>query len=323
MTTRTLSYSITLGGNSVTDLLSCSVAEGFNQATSRFEMEMRTLPSCDVNSDVSITFGFTGSTALVFTGKIDNIEKDNPPGVIRVTGRDALKRAQEHLLVPSAAQEPAFSRTNISAEALVQALLAECGLTNYGSDASGFTFFEPEFSLEFVYGAIEQICGIIQWHCYADTSGKVWFKDIQPEPSGASSKTFNSGVGGNLTLIRYRKSDSDLRNKVIVFGKDEIQASASASSPYVPSGYYKTAVVASPLIDTQAMADGAATYNLAAWNKLLEAVEGEAEGDPTVHARQTVTVTETWTGINENWFVHNCTHRFGPNNYVMDLTLTK
>jgi len=323
MTTRVRSYSITLDGNAVTDLTECSVSEGFNQSSARFEMMMRTLPACDVNDDVSITLGYTGNSNLIFTGKIDYIQKDNPPGLTTVTGRDVLKRAAEHLLVPGAAQDPAFTRGNISAEALVQALLAECGLTNYGSDASGYTFLEPEFTLVQVYSAIEQICGILQWHCYADTAGKVWFKDIKPVPVGAPSKTFNSGVGGNLLLIDYRKDDDDLRNKVVVFGKDPISATASAASPYVPSGYYKTAVVASPLIDTQAMADGAASFNLTAWNKLTETIDAEAEGDSSVHVRDTVTVTETWTGVDEDWFVHNCVHRFGPRDYVLDLTLTK
>jgi len=327
MTTRVLSYSITLGGNAVTDLTQATVNEGFNQASTRFELQMRTLPACDVNGDVSITLGYSGSTSLVFTGKIDSIEKNNPPGLVTVMGRDILKRASEHLLVPATADVPAYSATNISAEALVQALLAECGLTNYGSDASGYTFLEPEFSLETVYGAIEQICNILQWHCYADTSGKVWFQDIKPVPSGAPSKTFNSGVGGNLTLISYRKSDADLRNKVVVFGKDDIQATASAASSYVPAGYYKTAVIASPLIDSQTMADGAASFNLTAWNKLTEMIDCEAEGDASVHVRQTVTVTETWTGINENWFVYSCNHNFGTGGdnptYKLGLTLSK
>jgi len=322
MTTRILSYSVTLNGNAVTDMTQCTVNQGFNQATARFDMEMRTLPACDVNDDVSITLGYSGSTSLVFTGKIDTIEKSNPPGVTRVTGRDILKRAQEHLLVPTTAQVPAFTRTNISAEALVQALLAECGLTNYGSDVSGYTFLEPEFSLEFVFGAIEQICNILQWHCYADTAGKVWFRDIKPVP-GVSSKTLNSGVGGNLTLISYRKSDADLRNKVVVFGKDDIQATASAASPYVPAGYFKTAVIASPLIDSQTMADGAASFNLTAWNKLTETIDCEAEGDADVNVMDTVTVTETWTGINEDWFVYSCDHHWGPRDYRLGLTLMK
>jgi len=322
MTTRRLSYTIALNGNAVTDLTECTVDEGFNQSSTRFSMVIRTLPACVVNDAASITLGYVGSTSLVFTGYIDNIQKDNPPGLTTVTGRDELKRAAEHLLVPINAQDPAFSRGNISAEALVQALLAEAGLTNYGSDVSGYVFLEPEFSLEFVYGAIEQVCRIIQWHCYADTAGKVWFKDIKPVPSGGASHTFKTGVGGNLVMIAYRQSDDDLRNKVVVFGKDPIYAEASTASPYVPAGYYKTAVVASPLIDTQQMADGAASFNLTAWNKLTEIVEGEAEGDPNVHVRNTVLVQDTFTGRNENWFVYTCSHRFSSM-YKLGLTLIK
>lgn len=322
MTTRRLSYSIALNGNPVTDLTECTVDEGFNQSSARFSMVMRTLPGCVVNDSVSITLGYVTGTALIFTGYIDDIQPANPPGLTTVTGRDDLKRASEHLLVPPNSEDPAFKRTNISAEALVQDLLAECGLTNYGSDASGYTFLEPEFSLEFVYGAIEQICSILQWHCYADTSGKVWFRDIKPVPVGGAVATFNTGVGGNLTMVNYRQSDDDLRNKVVVFGKEDIYAEASAASPYVPGGYYKTAVVASPLIDSQGMADGAAAFNLAAWNKLTEVVEAEAEGNPNVHVRDTVLVQDTFTGRNENWFVYNCSHRFSKD-YRLGLTLMR
>jgi hypothetical protein len=324
MTTRSLSYTIALNGNPVTDLDACTVDEGFNQSSTRFEMTMHTLPACSVNDSVSITLGYVAGAALIFTGYIDNIQPTNPDGLTTVTGRDALKRAAEHLLVPVNSEDPAFKRVNISAETLVQDLLAECGLVNYGSDVSGFTFLEPEFSLEFVYGAIERICGILQWHCYADTAGKVWFQDIKPVPAGAAVANFTVGVGGNLVTINYRQSDEDLRNKVVVFGKEDIYAEASAASPYVPAGYYKTAVVASPLIDTQQMADGAANFNLTAWNKLTEIVEAEAEGNPNVHVRDTVFVQDAFTGRNENWFVYTCSHRFASDKtYKLGLTLIK
>lgn len=325
MTTRRLSYTITLDGNAVTDLTECTVDEGFNQSSTRFSMLMRTLPACVVNDAVSITLGYVvAGVSLVFTGFIDDIQVDNPPGLTTVVGRDSLKRAAEHLLVPANTQDPAFTRLNISAEDLVEALLAECGLLNYGSDVSGYTFLEPEFSLDFVYGAIERVCGILQWHCYADTAGKVWFKDIKPVPVGAAAHNFVTGAAGNLLVINYRESDSDLRNKVVVFGKDPITATVSAASPYVPAGYFKTAVVASSLIDTQAMADGAAAFNLTAWNKLTEIVEAEAEGDPDVHVRDTVFVQDAFTGRNENWFVYTCSHRFGVGGtYKLGLSLIK
>ena len=101
MTTRRLSYGITLNGNPVTDLTECTVDEGFNQSSARFSMVMRTLPGCVVNDPVSITLGYVTGTALIFTGYIDDIQPANPPGLTTVTGRDDLKRASEHLLVPA------------------------------------------------------------------------------------------------------------------------------------------------------------------------------------------------------------------------------
>jgi len=132
------------------------------------------------------------------------------------------------------------------------------------------------------------------------------------------------GSLGNIEIIEYAFSTEELRNKVVVFGRDDIYAEASAASPHLPSGFYKTAIVSSELIDTQDMADDSATYNLELYNKLTENLRVEAEGNPLVRCRDIVGVTEPFTSMAADlWFVYAVDHDLDENGYSMSLTLSK
>ena len=62
---------------------------------------------------------------------------------------------------------------------------------------------------------------------------------------------------------------------------------ASASSTYLPSGFYKTAALGAPqLIDTDSMAQEVAEINLRAFNHLTHQVELTMIGSPSISARQ-------------------------------------
>lgn len=318
---------ITVGGkyDDVTSIISAEVTEAYKQPCARFRLEVEDTGSFGINDDITITMGYQGDTAQIFEGFIDSITSTRRPGVYEIAGRDIIKFAIEHWIVTTDLDAP-WSRSNISAEDLVRDLLIEASVTDYSGDTSNFTFGvsnPAEFQLVSSWDAIERICNIIAWRCYAE-NGTAYFKDLPPEPSGSPSAYIRRGEGGEIIQIGYETSTENLRNKVVVFGRDGIYAEASAESPYLPAGFYKTAVVSSELIDSQSMADDAADYNLALYNRLTEAVRLDILGDSSIRARQTVNVLEWFTGVDGDWFVYSCTHRMDESGgYTTQLRLLR
>jgi len=318
----TLDYSIT-GGVKATEI---EVFESFGQPTARCSIITDDYLTTDLGDLIDVQLGFdeTGKGA-VFKGYVQSINSERLPGQYVIEANDILIRAVAHMIVSTNLEEP-WRRFDITMEDLVGDLLSEAGINNYEGDVSTFTLATGETPVEFQFvfamDAINTVAGIIAWHVYADQTGKVWFKDIKAAPSGAPVATYTVGAGGNLVMITRNTSTDNLRNKVMVFGEGEIASDLSVASPYLPAGFYKTAVISSVLIDTQRMSDQSAQSNLDAWNKLTETISVEALGDWERHARETVTVTDTFTGTAGDWFVRDITHSF-TNSYVIRMNLVK
>lgn len=319
---RTLDYSIT-GGVEATEI---EVFESFGQATARCSIITDDYLGTSLGDLISVQLGFdeTGK-GVVFKGYVQSINSEKLPGQYVVEANDILIKAVEHMIVSTDLEHP-WKRVNITMEDLVHDLLDEAGITNYEGDVSTFTLATGdtpvEFQFVFAMDAINTVAGIIAWHVYADQTGKVWFKDIKAAPSGAPAAVYTVGAAGNLIMISRNTSTDNLRNKVIVFGEGEIRSEVSAASPYLPAGFHKTAVISSVLINSQWMSDRSAQFNFDAWNKLTETISVEALGDWERHARETVTVTDTFTGTSGDWFVRDITHSF-TNAYVIRMNLVK
>ena len=318
----TLDYSIT-GGVKATEI---EVFESFGQPTARCSIITDDYLATDLGDLIDVQLGFdeTGKGA-VFKGYVQSINSERLPGQYVIEANDILIKAVEHMMVSTDLENP-WARFNITMEDLVRDLLLEAGINNYEGDVSNFTLatgeVPAEFQFVFVMNAINQVSDIIAWHVYADQAGKVWFKDIKAAPSGAPAAVYTVGAAGNLVMISRNTSTDNLRNKVVVLGIGEIASELSAVSPYLPAGFYKTAVISSVLIDTQWMSDQSAQFNLDAWNKLTEAISVEALGDWERHARETVTVIDAFTGTAGDWFVRDITHSF-TNSYVIRMNLVK
>lgn len=316
----TIYYSLTGG----IDAYSIEVYESYKSPSARATVVTDDYSGLSLGDAFTIDMGFDDSHGTVFTGFIQNINSERLPGQHIIEAQDVLIKATEHLMVSTNLNDP-YRKWNISAEALVEDLLNEAGITSYTSDSPGFTFatgeVPVEFQLTFAWDAIQMVNNIVAWHVWADTSGTVHFEDVDPIPNG-SSKTYNTGNSGTIIVARRSTSTDNLRNKVVVFGFPPITAEASSASAHLPAGFYKTAVVSSTLIDTQPMADTTASYNLSKWNRLTETMSIEAEGDYSIHARDTVTVNESFTDSSDKWFVSDITHSLGET-YVTRLNLVK
>ena len=324
MSIRNLYMDISGDGSGMDDVQSIEIDEGYKQASARFKIETRSVGTFGLNDQIIIDIGYDGDHAALMYGYIDSITATDRPGTYEVVGRDIIKKAIDHFIVSTDLENP-WSRRNISAENLVRDLLSEASITDYSGDASSFTFgvnYPAEFQLISSWDAIERICNIIAWRCYAK-GDTVYFKNLQPVPVGATAITLQAGTSGNISTISYEYSTDNLRNKVVVFGRDGIYAEDSAVSPYLPTDFYKTAIVSSELIDTQSMADDSATYNLALYNKLTEVVKVDVEGNPSLRARDTIECIESFTGVSGDWFVYSVSHRIGNDGYTTTAHLTR
>lgn len=326
MAHKSLYYNVKINGIAQ-DIISVEVNESHGQTCARVSVELERINGFTLNSYIEVDMGYIDSHGIIFRGFVDDISDTRPDGTHRIEGRDVLKRAIEHFLVTTDLENP-WSRSNITAEHLVGDLLHEAGIVNYSGDTTLFTFgvtCPAEFNLMSSWDAVNTICNIIAYNCYA-VDGIVYFKRITTTPSGPPTFTFKSGSpgsGGNVTFIEYSYNTDNLRNKVVVFGRYPVYAEAKEASPYLPSGFYKTAIVSSEMIDDD-MAQRSADYNLALYNKLTETLRVEAEGDYRVRCRKTVRITEPFTGmLNSDWFVTAVTHRISNDGFQTSVSMVR
>ena len=134
---------------------------------------------------------------------------------------------------------------------------------------------------------------------------------------------FSTGNLGNMKSVEYTRSDENLRNKVVVYGRDGIVYTTSASSPWVVDPtFYKTAIISYEFIDTQAMAKETGDINLHRLNRLTESCIIETMGDPSIDTRQVASVTDSQCGLSGNWFMTQCRHSVSKSGYTLRMTGT-
>ena len=310
-----------------TNILEVQVSTAHNAATATAVITCEGYSGA-VGDDMEVNLGYVGNIAKVFEGYTKQIERSIPDNIYTVTANDILIRAVDYFVVSSNPDNP-FSRSNISAEELIEDVLNEAKITDYTGATSNFVFgvnSPVEVNLVGAYDFCSSIADILAWQVYADVDGQVIFEDRKPYPMGGdtplSQKVANRNGVFNIINFAKRDSDRDLRNRVVVYGADGIYADASAVSPYLPAYYYKTVVVGSQWIDTQQMADDAASYNLTKLNRLTEEISVACLGYPQFRAREVVTVDEDVTGIsNDDWYVFSAEHRWGPTGYTTFMEL--
>jgi len=287
----------------------------------------------DIGDEVTVDIGYSDDHAVVLTGYCKSINPKAPNGTTQVHIYDNLILAQDYLIVPDNIEEP-LTYENIAAEDLVGNVLALASLTDYSGDHPGFTFgtiYPVKIQLIKAWDFVRQVCEMIAWWCYADSTGTIHFVDRKPYPVDGDSSvhTFTTGNTGDLILVNHIQSDEKLRNKIVAYGADQISASASAAPPAgvtLPDGFFKTAVISYPdIIDTQSMADAICTYNLALLNRITETITLDALGNPSLTRGQIVTIDEPdHLELSGDWFLFECTHRISANDgYRVHGTLSK
>jgi len=281
----------------------------------------------DIGDFVEITVGYVGNTNKIFSGYVKQKEyaESNTGRLYTLTCSDVLIRAQDFFIASSNPNSP-FTRSNIAAEDLVEDVLALAMLTDYTSEATNFTFavYNPlTVNLTSSYDYCRFISDILAWHLYADENGTVHFVDRRAYLMGGDSPEFTIPTTDVLDIKRT-VTDRNLRNRVVVYGNGDIHATAQASSPYLPDGFYKSVVVSAPSVfDTQSMAQSAANRNLTILNRLTQSVNATVIGNPNLLARKIVTLNRSSIDISGNWYVFSAAHALGRAGYTTTIELRK
>ncbi len=308
-------------------MISAEIVTAYRTVCRRASITTRTMGGLDIGDTIALDIGYVGDHATLFSGRIRSISVASPRGTYVIEAEDALWQAKEFYFIPETLDEP-WSRSNIKAEDLVEDILTEAGLVDYVGYVTGFTFAtgtqDVEIKLVSAWDYISWICEVVGGHAYADTAGQVHFVDLPPVP-GVPVATLTTGEGKEIIFSDYQKSDDRARNQVVVFGYGNIKATANAAPAgyTLPANFYKTAIISHTMIDTQAMAQSTASLNLTALNRLTESVRCDIEGNPNLDCRDTVTVTEAFSGVSGDWFIHECRHAIGVDGYRTNMMLTK
>lgn len=322
----------------ISNPISIDVATSHNAAAAVATIRAET-QGLNIGDEIEIDMGYTSSHGKVFEGYVKQVERNIPDGVWTITAKDKMIRALDFFVVSKDPDKP-FKRKNIKAENLVRDVLALAGLTNYGKTATAFVFAtgkEPaEVNLVSAYDYCNGIADLLTWHLYCDMNGKAWFVNRKPYPmTGASGQwgdTTDETVDGyelteltqaEILNVSYKRDERDLRNRVVVYGAEGIFAEAKASSPHLPSGFYKTAVLSSSIIAKQSYAQTTATYNLNRWNRLNYEVGLSVIGDYRLNAREIVQITEPILGLTGNWYVYSSEHTWDENGYINKMVVKR
>ena len=309
-----------------TNIISVSFSDSHVAATSMATVTAITT-SLDIGDSATVYIGYVGDNFKCITGYVKNIEHSEPERKYTITIANVLIRAVDFFIASSDPENP-FSRQNITAEDLIQDLLELSGLTSFDFESTSFTFAinnPVEVNLVGCYDYCKFLANIIAYTIYADNDGTVHLVDRRPYPVGAEAADYTLTVSGDYFIEdNYERSDRDIRNKIIVYGSAGISATASDTSPYLPSGYYRTVVVAAPgVIDSQSMAEQAADYNLDLLNRLTQKVTITMVGQTNIFPRTIADVTITDLGISGTWYVYSVTHDWSKSGYTTTLELRK
>jgi len=329
----------------VTSPLSIRVSEshGAATATMTFDCESTTL---DIGDTVSADLGYVDEHEVVFNGYVKQIERKAPDDIITVTAQDELVKLADYFIV-SSTPDTAFKRRNIIMETLISDLIGLIGLSLYEYTPTSFTIgvsTDIEINIISLYDIVKQLSDIITWSIWADHNGRIYFKNRKPfvmkgtsgQPGDVADVAVNVGNPiTDLTVlnIAYSVDELDLRNRVVVYGRQGTDAEESSSLSYdprsdsdeqiLPVGFYKTILAALPYIDETSEAQKAAEYNLNLYNRLTDKISMTMTGSPSLHARSVLEISSTFMSLSGDWYIFSLDHNWTKSGFTTTLELRR
>ncbi len=315
---------------SVTGVTGITVIEAFNSAMSQAVIECFDT-SLSLGDSITFNMGFSGDSGKVFTGHVRTIDTELIGAQNRIVCEDELAKASDFFMVSADPNLP-FDRSNIDTADLIEDILNEAQITSFQDDTTTSVTWGTKGSVSFnlatAWQSAKTIIDALAWHLYADRNGTVHLTELKPYAEGGESIDFTWNLTtDNIMNINYTTSTEKLRNRVVVYGREGVTATASASSGFLPAGFFKTAVLASQLFDTNSFAQNVANVNLTLFNRLTEGLTMTVEGDFSIEPRKWATVTvvdsDISMSITGDWFIYQVEHRIDQSGYLCNVTLTR
>lgn len=284
--------------------------------------------SLELGDAISFNIGYVGDNGKIFQGFVRNIEKNLPSANTVVTCESEISKAIDYYMAADDPEHP-FERSEILTEDLVEDILNEAQITSYTHNVPlsvtwGTHGTSVKFNLTTAWQAAKSIVDALAWHLYCDRNGQVHLTGQHPYAEGGEVASFTWDDAAHKTLmINYGKSAEELRNRVVVYGYNNINASASVASPYLPPGFYKTAVIATPIVTNHGQAQQIANLNLARFNRLTESLGLTVEGDYRITPRLWATIVNSYLVVNGLWFIYQVEHLFDSSGYLCNITCTR
>lgn len=327
----------------ITNILNASVIESHGSPTAIATIEAEST-SLTIGDAINVYMGDDYSTGKVFSGYVKQIERKSPFTSVSITANDKMTRAIDYFIAPSN-PENTLKRSNIATESLIVELMAMAGLTSISYGTTYFTLAnvgELEVNLVSVYDYCKGLADLLTWSLWCDRNGTIHFRNRKPflmyGTSGqvgdttadaltpSQSEDYNSST--DVITLSSKVDEKNLRNRIVVYGSG-VQAEASASSPYLPSGFYKTAVVGAQLmLDTQAGCQQTANYNLQLYNRLTRSASCTVADKPDqwkLQARNvtSLTVEDKYPEIPNDtmYYIYSAEHTFSSAGYITTLDL--
>ena len=335
-------------GISNIESITVSTSHSASTATAQIVTSNKTV---NIGDHITIDIGYESNHAKVMQGYVKNISRIIPNDLYTILVKDDLIRATDFFIVPTNPDD-SFKRSNITAESLVQQVIALAGLTDFAYDATSFTFAtkagnEVEVKLTTSYDFCKMIGDLLTWHLWCDNTGQEHCENRKPfvmtgetsQPGDTTderlpSAAFNNGNElDNTTILnaRYLESDRDLRNRVVVHGSTGIYSEDSSVTSWnpiteameqiLPVDFYKSMALVSHFIDNQSMANKSTEYNLNLYNKLTVGAQITAEGNPAYLARNIMDINHPELSLEDNWYIFQADHSWSRNGYTMELEL--
>jgi hypothetical protein len=305
-------------------IISVQVEAGYSMITASATVTCTT-SSLTVGDAISIDLGYVDSHAVVFSGYVKKVNKMTPDGTISITANDVLIRAVDYFLAADDPENP-LTYHSVNDRDLVDDLLGQCGLSlSTGGVSPTFTFGTNEdgakFNLQSVAEAIQFVSNVTGRLCWAE-GANIHYEDRKPYKVGGDTvvDTWTTGEGQDIISIGKEVDNSKIRNKIVVYGKSPLHATASAASPYVVVD--QASVIAHELLDTQEICDATAAVNLEILNRLPVTYTLDLHGDASILPRTVYHVTESFTGANEDVFVYRVSHTWSESGFVTNVTAT-
>jgi hypothetical protein len=327
-------------GINQSDILDVSVTGSFGSSFSQGKISCIN-HSLNLGDLVTIDIGYEADHGQTLIGYVKAIDRDVPNNTYVISISDKMTRAVDFLIASTDPTVP-YTFSNKLAEDIISDLMVMCGLTSVLTP-SGTSYFtlattEPaEVNLVTVYDYSSSIANILAWNLYSDQNGNIIFMNRKPYvmygDSGQPGDTDGIGdtdigvtitTGGdnkNIISVSHSTSEKDLRNKVLVYGSANIYAEASAVSPYLPTGFYKTIVAGLEALDSQDLAQDAANYNLQLYNRLTQSFQVSCLGNYRLFPYKVITLTDSYTGVNQLAFIYSCQHSWSKDGYVCQMEL--